>query len=93
MTIDDEYELNRVCWIEFSSYKPINSLLKFGRPVLIVHGDKDTYVPVDVSRWVAKQHRKARCVIIAGADHGFPEGIHEKNVRAVTMDFLREHLQ
>ncbi|WP_086819127.1 alpha/beta hydrolase [Allokutzneria sp. NRRL B-24872] len=63
--------LNEVFWI-----RPNDALGDIVAPTLIVHGTKDTFVPVELSRWAARQLRvEHELVEIEGAQHGF--AVHE----------------
>jgi len=63
--------LNEVFWIH-----PWQVVGEITAPTLIMHGTKDTFVPVDVSRAAASQLRaEHRLVEIEGAQHGF--AVHE----------------
>lgn len=59
--------LNEVFWLH-----PHTVLGKITTPTLIVHGTKDTFVPIDSSRAAVKQLTvEHRLVEIEGAQHGF----------------------
>jgi pimeloyl-ACP methyl ester carboxylesterase len=59
--------LNEVFWI-----RPNDVIEEIQAPTLIVHGTKDTFVPVETSREAAKQLRiEYQLVEIDGAQHGF----------------------
>lgn len=63
--------LNEVFWI-----KPLQVLGEIKAPTLIVHGTKDTFVPVEASRAATHHFQVAhRLVEIEGAQHGF--AVHE----------------
>ncbi|MGM1064080.1 alpha/beta hydrolase [Saccharothrix sp. Mg75] len=59
--------LNEVFWLS-----PHLSLGEITAPTLIVHGTKDTFVPVESSRWAVSQFSaEHRLVEIEGSQHGF----------------------
>lgn len=48
-----------------------DAIERFNGPVLVVHGDADESVPVDVGIDVARQYKQGGIVVIPGDDHGF----------------------
>ncbi len=63
--------LNEVFWI-----RPVAVLREIMAPTLIVHGTKDTFVPVEASRAAVQQLKtEHKFVEIEGAQHGF--AVHE----------------
>ncbi len=38
-------------------------------PVLVLHGDRDSTIPLSLSRRLAREHRRATLVVVAGAAH------------------------
>jgi uncharacterized protein len=59
--------LNEVFWI-----RPVEVLSEIRAPTLIVHGTKDTFVPIDASRAAVRELRvEHRLVEIEGSQHGF----------------------
>ena len=48
-----------------------STMMRYKREVLIVHGDKDSVVPLDYSRRALCRYPNARLKIISGAGHGF----------------------
>ncbi|VEG27381.1 alpha/beta hydrolase family protein [Actinomyces howellii] len=57
------------------------------RPVLLVHGDRDRAVPIEVSEAALRTLTDARLIRVAGAGHGFGDERFELAVTAST-DFL-----
>ena len=62
-------------------------LVSYRRPVLIVHGDQDRSVPIEVSRAAVRSLPDAELVTIPGAAHGFGDANWEEAMRR-TIDFL-----
>jgi len=64
-------------------------------PVLLIHGDKDTLVPISHSQNILpvfeKEHVPSKLVTIEGAGHGF-NGEQQKVVSAAMMDWFDQHL-
>lgn len=59
--------LNEVLWI-----RPNDVLGEITAPTLVVHGTKDTFVPVETSRAAVRQlHAEHQLVEVEGAQHGF----------------------
>jgi hypothetical protein len=59
--------INEVFW-----FRPLDVLGEIAAPTLLVHGTKDTFVPIDSSRSAAALFRAAhRLVEIEGSQHGF----------------------
>ncbi|MDB4916919.1 MAG: arylesterase [Gemmatimonadetes bacterium] len=64
-------------------------LKKFTMPTLIVHGDADHIVPIDISAKVAHAMiAGSRLEILDGAPHGFA-ATHAEQLNALMLDFLR----
>ena len=64
-----------------------SELATYRRPVLIVHGDQDRAVPIEVSRAAASATPDAELVTIPGAAHGFGDANWEEAMRR-TIGFL-----
>jgi dipeptidyl aminopeptidase/acylaminoacyl peptidase len=62
-------------------------------PVLIIHGDKDTIVPISQSMELVKHLRRGTLHVVVGGNHWFGDGEHFNQMIENTVDFLREHLQ
>lgn len=62
-----------------------------GRPLLLIHGDRDPLIPLSVSREIhAAAGRPKRLVVIRGAEHHFlPQ---RERLARLTADWLRDYL-
>lgn len=69
---DKKFKLGLRCLLEMRWYRPFQELKKFQKPVLFVHGDKDSYVSYDDSVKFSKL-LKAKLVTVKGAEHGFQD--------------------
>jgi hypothetical protein len=55
-------------------FDPARAVPRLRAPLLLIHGDEDGTIPVAISRrYAALAGRRARLVVLRGADHGFLE--------------------
>lgn len=71
LLLDGEYQIGRALYEELMAFDPLAHFVASPVRSLIVHGDRDTYVPYDVSARAAQQHPRCELITIEGADHGF----------------------
>jgi peroxiredoxin len=77
------------CIVAFGTTDFRADLAKFTVPTLVVHGDHDQIVPIDVSgKQAAQQIRGARYEVIGGAPHGF-NVTHAEKFNELLLDFLK----
>ncbi|GHH62495.1 alpha/beta hydrolase [Lentzea cavernae] len=88
LLIDGEFRLGRVMFAEFSRYQPVQDFVRDGRPALVVHGDRDSYVSYEVARDAAAARANCDFHTIAGSDHGFDSREREDEAIKVTVDWL-----
>lgn len=69
--LDGKYQIGRALYVELTALDPLACFVASPVRAAIVHGDRDTYVPYDVSARAARQHRDCDLITIEGADHGF----------------------
>lgn len=68
-------------------FDPARAVPRLRAPLLLIHGDRDETIPLAVSkRYAAIAGKRARLVVVRGADHGFLES-REKLTRLAS-DFL-----
>lgn len=66
------FRLGRALLNEVFYLRPHTVLADIQAPTLIVHGTKDTFIPVESSRWAAEQlTTEHRLIEVEGAQHGF----------------------
>ena len=77
------------CITAFGSTDFRSDLKKFDIPLLIVHGDSDRIVPIDISGKLAHEMVKgSRFEVLKSAPHGFA-ATHAAQLNALMLDFLR----
>jgi peroxiredoxin len=77
------------CITAFGTTDFREDLAKFTIPTLIVHGDADRIVPIDISgRKSAELIEGSRFAVIAGAPHGFA-ATHAEQLNELMIEFLR----
>lgn len=98
--------LEKQGWVDFGGWKvskkfyedaakidPLREALRYDGAVLIIHGAKDTVVPVDHAH---RYHSTFQCTkklhIIPDADHTFARVNWEEEAMKVTLDWLKTHL-
>ncbi len=65
---------------------------KIKTPVLIVHGDKDTSVPLKQSEKLVKNLKNGELVVMNGADHYFSDPKLKKKRHEIAMGWILKHL-
>jgi dipeptidyl aminopeptidase/acylaminoacyl peptidase len=74
---------------------PINSADKIHAPVLLIHGDRDSWVPTEQSLRMREALQKAKrhveLLVIGGGDHGFTDE-QSKEAWSATKQFFSMHL-
>ena len=66
-----------------------DDLKKFDKPTLVIHGDDDQIVPIDVGgRASARMIKGAKLIVYPGAPHGLTD-THKDKVNQDLLDFIR----
>ena len=60
---------------------------KYTRPVLIIHGDMDTLVPIEYSNRACEVYQDVRLEVIKGAGHGF-DGDDSRHARELSVGMI-----
>jgi hypothetical protein len=78
---------------EIKRFKPWSALAKTEIPKLFVHGDRDTYIPVEDSVKYASEINNSSLKIIHGAEHGFHDNPrHAEEANRATIAFFKKYL-
>lgn len=79
--------LGRAYFERLFTYDTYDHIKKYTGPVLIIHGDEDSIVPVSYAERAAKEYNNATLKIIEGAGHGFYGGSFDLAIGYIR-DFL-----
>lgn len=79
--------LGRAYFERLFGYDTFGHIKKYTGPVLIIHGDEDSIVPVSYAERAAKEYNNATLKIIEGAGHGFYGGSFDLAIGYIR-DFL-----
>lgn len=90
-TIDDQFRAGVVFWEELHQLRPNDTLARTTFPLLILHGDKDSYVPYSTSAELSRRRARTTLVSVSGSDHGFPRDADERLVIGHTVRFIAAH--
>lgn len=84
-------KLNISFFIDAQKADAYEAAKKIKIPALIVHGDKDDSVPVEQSKRTASLMENCRLEVIKGADHGYSNEAHYKEMLDLISRFIVEH--
>ena len=94
-SLDDVPDVVSTSWITVGKpyiadvwdYDCYDEIGNYTKPVLLMHGDKDTKVPIAYSNRAAEVYRDVDYFVIEGADHGFA-GQHRVEADQHILDYL-----
>lgn len=78
--------------VNINSLNPVENAAAFSGPVLLVHGDADTQVPVGNSLELKAAHPSAELWVVKGAGHGENWGSAGKEYEKRLTDFFKKNL-
>ena len=79
---------------KFSVYEDTKEVLKNNKlPVMFIHGEKDTFVPVEMTRMALQSARKiGKAIFVENADHGVSFLVEPQRVSTEILSFLSNTL-
>lgn len=90
LLLDNSFEIGQVLYEEMKHYDPYRYFVQSSIPSIIIHGNKDTYVPYDVSSIACSEHSNCKMYTIEGSDHGFDSREKEDTAITITTQWLEE---
>ncbi|MDD5489470.1 MAG: alpha/beta fold hydrolase [Candidatus Moranbacteria bacterium] len=88
----NKYKLNYTFFEDFAKNDGYEAAKKIIIPVLIVHGDADTSVPIEQSKKLRKTLANAKLEIIKGANHHYSDPEHYQKHLDLVMNFIVENI-
>jgi pimeloyl-ACP methyl ester carboxylesterase len=87
------FVLGKTLFNEMEHTFPYKELKEITVPTIIIHGDKDTYVPYDDSKAYSGNMQNGRLITIKGAEHGFHDlGKYAEQANQATLSFFQQYL-
>ena len=83
----EKFDLNFEYWQDLQQYDLLNATKKPTCPVLIVHGDSDTVVPISQSEILANS-LSTEVTRVVGADHFYSQPAQKEECLTLMVDFL-----
>jgi pimeloyl-ACP methyl ester carboxylesterase len=90
LSIDNNFEVGRTFLEEAITLEIGDEFYQYTQPILVLHGDKDTYVSYEVARAICEGRKNCDFVRIPDSEHGFGRRDDEDLVIRLTTNFLSE---
>jgi len=83
-----------VLGLDTKEVSPEKSIKDIGTPILLIHGEKDSQIPVENSKILYEASNKTLTDlwIVKGADHGYSYAENKAEYERRVLDFFDEHL-
>ena len=80
--------------LDTKKVSPEKSIKNLGIPVLLIHGEKDSQIPVENSKIIYEASNKSltKLWLVKGADHGYSHALNPKEYEKKVLDFFDKHL-
>lgn len=88
LLIDDSFAVGLPFMREVLSLDVIDKYTEYSQPILILHGDHDTYVSYDVAEEFSKSAPNREFLAVPGSEHGFGRTEDEELVLTATTSFF-----
>ncbi|MBU2632618.1 lysophospholipase [Patescibacteria group bacterium] len=68
-----DFKMGKQVFKEMKNYSPIGALKTYKKPILVIHGDKDSYVKMQTIKNLVEPIPNAKFEIIKNAEHGLSD--------------------
>lgn len=88
--LDRRLKICKEFFEEIQTMKPYKSLFQIKVPVLLIHGEQDVCVPIELSFKYINEIEKCEFITIKNANHGFGRKAEEEKVVSSICDWLKQ---
>jgi len=88
----ENFELDYGFWLDLQKYDTLDIAQLISCPILIVHGTRDSVVPLSHSQ-ILKQITNAKLKTVKWADHDYADPKQFLSMKKLIIDFFKEKLQ
>ena len=92
LLLDGSFKLGQRLVDEMGQLQPYECLSSLQIPVLTLHGDKDTYVPYEVSQLYGTPNPCSQFVTVHDSEHGFGRSQDQEIVIPKTIQWFLDNL-
>jgi len=79
--------------IDTKDISPKDSIKDINKPVLIIHGEKDSQIPVNEAYILNNANKKTELWIVENADHGETYGLNKEEYEKRVLEFFEKNLR
>lgn len=78
--------------LDFGKVSPVDSIKNIDVPILLIHSEKDSQIPVGEARLLHTANKKSELWIVDNADHGMTHAVNPEEYEKRVVGFFKENL-
>ena len=78
--------------LNIDSTSPVDNIKNINIPILIIHAEKDSQIPVNEAYLLHNANDKAELWIVKNAEHGMTHSVAQEEYEKKIVEFFKEHL-
>jgi len=79
--------------IDPKDISPANSIKNIDKPILIIHGEKDSQIPVNEANILHNANKKTELWIVENSDHGETYALNKEEYEKKVLEFFEKNLK
>ncbi|MBI4452322.1 alpha/beta hydrolase [Candidatus Woesearchaeota archaeon] len=79
--------------IDINDVNPVEDIKNIKAPILIIHAQKDSQIPVGEAYLLHEANQKAEFWIVKNADHGMSHAVNPEEYERKVVEFFRENIK